>query len=267
MTGAPARSASSHHAHDRVGVRLAERAAGEALVLRVAEHRPAGDRAAGADDAVARRASARDSRRGSTGRADHVQRARGRRAPRAARARRACAAPRRARPLERHASASALTAASRQSTALCPPKPNAFEMPDRAAVAVRQRPRLARHVVEVEPLVGLLVVERRRGDPVAQRQQRGDRLDRAGGAEQVADRRLRRADRDLRRALLAERRLQRARSRRGRSAAWRCRARSRRRRPSGVDARVLQRQLDRPRGAAAARARGRSGGRRRRSTA
>ena len=39
-TGAPARPASSQHAHDRVGVRRAERAADEATVLRVA-----GDRA------------------------------------------------------------------------------------------------------------------------------------------------------------------------------------------------------------------------------
>jgi len=42
-----------HHADDRLGMRLAERAAGEALVLRVAVDRPAGDRARRADDAVA----------------------------------------------------------------------------------------------------------------------------------------------------------------------------------------------------------------------
>ena len=63
-----------HHADDRLGVRLAQRAAGEALVLRVAEHRATGDRAAGADHAVARRhplgLAPRQHRR-----PDHVQRA------------------------------------------------------------------------------------------------------------------------------------------------------------------------------------------------
>ena len=53
------------HAHDRLGVRLAERAAGERAVLRVAEHRPPADRAGGADHAVARPLRF-DSRRGST---------------------------------------------------------------------------------------------------------------------------------------------------------------------------------------------------------
>ena len=52
--------------------------------------------------------------------------------------------------------------------------------------------------------------ERRRDHAVAQREDRRDRLDRAGGAEQVADRRLGRGDRD-RVGVLAERRLERER--------------------------------------------------------
>ena len=64
------------------------------------------------------------------------------------------------------------------------------------------------HVVEVELGVGLLEAERRRDQPRPQREDRRDRLDRAGGAEQVPDRGLGRRDRDPWR-VLAERRLQR----------------------------------------------------------
>ena len=78
-----------------------------------------------------------------------------------------------------------------------PPKPNEFDSPTAALAVDVAAAGPARHVVEVEALLGLLVAERRRRDAVAQREHRGDRLDRAGGAEQVADRRLRRGDRDL----------------------------------------------------------------------
>ena len=64
-----------HHAHDRLGVRLAQRAAGEGLVLRVAVHRPARDRARGADHAVALAHALRLAPR-QHGRANHVQRSR-----------------------------------------------------------------------------------------------------------------------------------------------------------------------------------------------
>ena len=64
-----------HHAHDRVGVRLAERAAGERLVLRVAVHRPARDRPGGRHDAVALAHPLRLAP-WQHGRADHVERSR-----------------------------------------------------------------------------------------------------------------------------------------------------------------------------------------------
>ncbi len=75
------------------------------------------------------------------------------------------------------------------------------------AVAVAERARRVGHVVEVEPLIGLPVADRRRRDPVPQRLDRGDGLDASGGAEQVADRRFGRGDRDL--GPLAEDRLDR----------------------------------------------------------
>ena len=52
--GSVARAGRLEHPHDRVGVALAERAAEEAAVLRVARDRPAVDSAGAADDAVAR---------------------------------------------------------------------------------------------------------------------------------------------------------------------------------------------------------------------
>jgi hypothetical protein len=118
-----------HHPHDRVGVRLAERAAGEALVLRVAVDGPARDRTGGADHAVARlhplRLPARQHRR-----ADHVQRAGIAEGlePRVRVQRSRLRGDRRAAPGGGAFSESAHWA-SRQSTALWPPNPNAFEMP------------------------------------------------------------------------------------------------------------------------------------------
>ena len=64
-----------HHAHDRLGMRLAERAAGERLVLRVAVHGPSGDRPGGADHAVALAHALRLASRQHGG-ADHVERSR-----------------------------------------------------------------------------------------------------------------------------------------------------------------------------------------------
>ena len=103
--------------------------------------------------------------------------------------------------------------ASRQRTALWPPKPNEFDIADRRgrrrspsgrALRARSRGRAPRRAPRAE---------RRRRDPLAQRQHRRDRLDGAGRAEQVADRRLRRADRDLRAPLLAQRHFMRGRLR------------------------------------------------------
>ena len=77
-----------------------------------------------------------------------------------------------------------------QRTTLWPPNPNEFEIADRRAPVALERARLARHVVEVEALVGLLEVERRRRDRTLQGPDGCHRLDSAGGSEQVADRRL-----------------------------------------------------------------------------
>src|SRR5918996_1511119 len=51
--------------------------------------------------------------------------------------------------------------------------------PHRRVAVQRQRLRLARDVVEVEALVGLFQIQRRRGRARAQRLQGGDRLDRS----------------------------------------------------------------------------------------
>ena len=61
-------------------------------------------------------------------------------------------------------------------------------------------PRRVRHVVEVAVRVGRLVVDRRRQDALLEREHRDDRLDAAGGAEEVAGHRLRRRHRQARRA-------------------------------------------------------------------
>ena len=67
---------------------------------------------------------------------------------------------------------------------LWPPKPKEF---DRAASGPgRQRPRVDPGDIEVDVVVGVVEVARGRGEPVAQGEQRGDGLDGAGGAEQVA---------------------------------------------------------------------------------
>ena len=79
-----------------------------------------------------------------------------------------------------------------------------------AAASRLQRARALRDVVEVELRVGLLVARAWAGSAVDAAQDRRDRLDRAGGAEQVPDRRLGRGDGD-RRGVLAERGLQRGR--------------------------------------------------------
>ena len=55
-----------------------------------------------------------------------------------------------------------------------PPKPNAFESAIAGSAVDVQRLGLAGHVVEVEALLGLLPAERRRRDPVAQGEDRGD---------------------------------------------------------------------------------------------
>ena len=188
--GSPARRITPH---DRVGVGAAQRAAREAAVLRVAVDRPAGDGARAGDDAVPGAARARCASatpvRIAMKRAGVAQGSRRSRGVRLARGsavlwrRRSCArctGPRCGR-------------RSRTSS----------RSPTRPAVAVRgpaERARLVRDVVEVEALVGLAVAERRRRDAAAQGAEGRDRLDRAGGAEQVADRRLGRRDRDARRA-------------------------------------------------------------------
>ena len=69
---------------------------------------------------------------------------------------------------------------------------------DRGLAADVQRLGLVGDVVEVHALLRLLESERRRGHPVAQREDRRDRLHGARGAEQVPDRGLQRGDRDLR---------------------------------------------------------------------
>ena len=72
-------------------------------------------------------------------------------------------------------------------------------------------PRLVRDVVEVARRIGRRLVDRRRQDPALEREDREDRLDRAGGAEAVAGRALRRGDRRAIRLVLAERHLEHAR--------------------------------------------------------
>ena len=118
-TGTRARSASSQHAHDGVGVRLAERPAGERRVLREAEDRAAVDRARRAEDAVAVAGLLAHPARAHLG-AHQLQRA---------------GVAEHLQPLERaEALVGALDegeghAASSTSTALWPPKPNEFETP------------------------------------------------------------------------------------------------------------------------------------------
>ena len=190
-TGAPGAPGQLEGAHDRVGVHRPERAAEPAPVLGVGDDRTAGTRPA-----------ARPRRR---------RRAPGHRAPPRrrrsgwARTSRDRTGPRAAPPAwargptrERGRRCSPVVDPAKASTTLWPPKPNEL---DRATggppLRGLQRPRLARHVVEVELGVGLAVAERRRDDAVAQREHGGDGLDRAAGAEQVPDGRLRRRDRDL----------------------------------------------------------------------
>ena len=95
--------------------------------------------------------------------------------------------------------------------ALCPPKPNEF---DNATSQVGRVARLVRDVVEVALGILGLVVDRRRHLPVAHRERREDGLDRAGGAEAVTRRALRRRHRRPLRVLFAERLLDHARLRR-----------------------------------------------------
>ena len=57
--------------------------------------------------------------------------------------------------------------------------------------------RLVRHVVEIALGVGRLVVDRRRDDARLDRHRRDGGFQAAGGAEEVAGHRLRRADGDL----------------------------------------------------------------------
>ena len=185
-TGAPRAAGEPQHAHDRVGVLLAERAAGERRVLRVAEHRPAVDAPGGADDAVAGAGLLAHPARAHLG-ADERAASRGSQsASRRSSGRRACPAP-----------PSAARGADQRSCDLqararrCARRSRTSWRGRRRLAVADQRARLVGDVVEVEPLVGLLVAERRRRDAVAQRQDRRDGLDRAGGAEQVADRRLR----------------------------------------------------------------------------
>src|SRR6266702_1186785 len=70
--------------------------------------------------------------------------------------------------------------------------------------------RLIGHIVEVALRVGVFIVDRRVDHAAVDREQRCDRLDRAGGAEQVTDHGLGAADRDLV-CMVAERKLQRLR--------------------------------------------------------
>ena len=69
-------------------------------------------------------------------------------------------------------------------------------------------PRLVRDVVEVALRIGRVLVDRRREDAALEREDRERRFDRAGGAEGVPGRSLRRRDRRAVRLVLAERELQ-----------------------------------------------------------
>ena len=166
------------HADDRVGVRLAQRAAHEGRVLGVAEDRPAADPPGAGDDAVAGRRARSPSARETHGR---------------------CAAARSV-PGSQSGSSRSTRRGDRLDAACCRRAigAHAGQAEDRvvaaeaervrdrdqglAAVAVAralERPRLAGDVVEVELGVALLPADRRRRDAAPQRLDRGDRLDRA----------------------------------------------------------------------------------------
>ena len=180
-TGAPARSARRSTRDDRVGVLLAERAAEVGRVLGVAEDRAAVDAPGAGEHAVAGArllAHAARARR----RCAAAAASRGRRAPRGARADVQLVVGVAARDRSmRHGGLQA------QHGVVAAEAERVRQRHGRVAVDV-ERPRPVRHVVEVELVVGLLVVEGRRGDAVAQGEDRRHRLDGAGRAEQVADR-------------------------------------------------------------------------------
>ena len=180
-------------------------------VLRVAEHRPAVDRAGAADHAVAGPGAAAQPPRGDAG-ADRREATPGRTAARAARAASrlgagdaaVCSHDRGGRSLAAvHAEAEhgVVAAEAERVRDRDGRRPSPFgALERRAAVG---------HVVEVEPLVALLPADRRRRDAVAQRERawrppRPRRRRRAGGRSPTSSRRP-----GPRRRALAERRLER----------------------------------------------------------
>ena len=191
ITGTRARPARRSTSTIVSRVRLAERAAGERGVLRVAVHLAAVDARVRREHAVARPARARPcaasapacaaaaasrDRRATSSRSSGVRRSSGRSDASGERVMRPPGtAPRCGRRSRTSSTARAAPAAARR------------------ARSGRAR---AGHVVEVEALLALCEPERRRRDAVAQREQRGDGLDRARGAEQMPDRGLGRGDRD-----------------------------------------------------------------------
>ena len=148
------------------------------------------DAAGAGDDAVAGARALAHAPRDDVG-AQQRAASRGRTAPRAARAAR--------RFVERLGGSKTTVTAlpPGRGTTLWPPKPNEFDSADGRCPVDLERPGLSGHVVEVAALVGLLVARASAAAiAVAQREDRGDRLDRAGGAEQVPDRRLGRGHRE-----------------------------------------------------------------------
>ena len=185
-TGARASAGEPDHAHDRVGVRLAQGTAHVAGVLGVAEHGPPLDAAGAAHHAVAGAGLLAHVARGHLG-ADDLERARVAEHARGARA----------------GVSFASTGGVRARAMLMTPPPGraprcarrsrtSSRSPIGRALAVRgQRPRRRRARSRGRgPRRHLAVAERGRRHALAQREHRRDRLHRPGGAEQVADGRL-----------------------------------------------------------------------------
>ena len=213
----------AHDADDRLGVLLAQRAAEVRRVLGVAEDRPAVDAPGAGDDAVTGTRLVAHAL-GHDVRAQERERA---------------LVAERLQPLDRRepallgdlgdlrgllgglvdlgedvvsATGAMLMRGLQAQHGVVAAEPERVGQRDRQVAVDIQRASRVRHVIEVEALVGLLVAQRGRRDPVAQGEDGRDGLDGAGGAEQVPDRRLGRGHGDLPRAV-AERQLDRLRLR------------------------------------------------------
>ena len=209
-TGAPARPASRSTRDDRVGVRLAERAAEERRVLRVAEDRPAVDAAGAGDHAVAGARLARPCARERTSVRSSVQRAgvaerleplERRQALRAARLAGSSGRVRHAASRHEHGVVAAEAERVRERDGGCPSTSSG-----RACVRARSRGRGPRRA----PRARASAARPGRAARASSRPPRRRRRRRAGGRSPTC-----RGDRDLA-GVLAERRLDRAASRRGR---------------------------------------------------